>query len=256
MPFFLTAAGPVLFAHVPKCGGTSVEEYLRDRFGPLAFHNKAFNSLPVDQRWSRTSPQHIDWTSAQQIFPPDFFVAAFAVVRHPVARAASAYRFQVQTEKSVSAEVPFADWLRSQSRALRDDPFVDDNHLRPQSDFIPDDCAIFHLEYGLDAIIPWLDSVSGDNAGPRSVSHDNKSAVGDSKARFEPDSADIALICEIYAADFERFAYQPGQKLPIAKRPELGADFLAQAQRDRQRAGGTLARTGQRVKRRLRKWLG
>ncbi len=254
MPIVRIGADLVYYAHVPKCGGSSVEDYLRDRFGPLGFLNKQFTTLPAAQRWSATSPQHIDWASLGQMFPPDYFAAAFAVVRHPLARIISAYQFQVQVEKAVSPDLPFADWLREQAKFLHENPFLADNHLRPQGDFIGDDCTIFHLEYGLDAIIPYLDRLAGNHGGPRAMAHANKGDAAKA-AGPAPTSADIALIAEIYAADFARFGYRVGEKLPLAAKPDLGSDFLAQAATARANAGKFIPRTKARLKRRLRKWL-
>lgn len=254
MPIVKTGSGLIYYAHVPKCGGSSVEDYLRDRFGPLGFLNKAFTALPARQRWSQTSPQHIDRVSLDQLFPPDYFVAAFAVVRHPVARALSAWQFQVQVEKAVSPALPFATWLREQAKILHENPFLADNHLRPQGDFMGEDCTIFHLEHGLDAIIPWLDALVGDQAGPRAMAHAN-SRDGSRSAAPAPTAADIALIGEIYAGDFARFGYRPDQKLPLAAKPGLDADFLAQAAAARAYSGRLIPRLKTRIKRRLRKWL-
>ena len=255
MPIVRIASDLVYYAHVPKCGGTSVEDYLRERFGPLGLLNRKFTALPKPDRWSATSPQHIDWASLGQMFPPDYFAASFAVVRHPVARAFSAWQFQVQVEKAVSPDLPFADWLRQQAEFLHKNPYLDDNHLRPQADFMGSDCAIFHLEYGLDAIIPWLDRLAGNQSGPRAMAHSNRSDTAKT-ASPAPGSADIALIEEIYAVDFARFGYRAGQKLPLTPRPDLAADFLAQAAAARAQANGFIPRTTNRVKRRLRKWLG
>lgn len=254
MPVVRIGAQLVYYAHVPKCGGTSVEDYLRDRFGPLGFLNRGFTALPAARRWSATSPQHIDWASLAQIFPPDYFAASFAVVRHPVARAFSAWQFQAQVEKAASPDLAFADWLRQQAEFVHENPFLADNHLRPQGDFIGEECTIFHLEHGLEAIIPWLDQLAGNQDGPRAMAHSNKGDAGIG-AKLAPSSADIALIEEIYAGDFARFGYLPGQKLPLAPKPVLGPDFLAQAAAARAHSGRLIARTKARIKRRLRKWL-
>lgn len=255
MPIVRIGADLVYYAHVPKCGGSSVEDYLRQRFGPLGLLNRRFGALPAAARWSATSPQHIDWASLGQIFPPHYFAAAFAVVRHPLARALSAYQFQVQVEKAVSPDLPFTDWLRKQAKILHENRFSADNHLRPQSHFMAQDCTIFHLEYGLDAIIPYLDQLAGDALGPRAMAHANKSDERKAAAPT-PSSADIALIEQIYAADFARFGYVSGQKLPLAAKPDLTADFLAQAAAARAQARRLIPRTKARIKRRLRKWLG
>ena len=236
MPFFRTAGQIVYFAHVPKCAGTSVEDYLIARFGPLAMLDRRFLAAPPETRWSRTSPQHVDWQSLQTILPATMIDAVFTVVRHPVARAESAFHFQIGVERSIPPETRFSDWLREQIAMMRADPFVLDGHMRPQTDFVPEGAAVFHMEHGLDALIPWLDALAGNSDKPRAIGHSNqrKPAPDQDAAppRVRPDAADITLIEEAYAADFARFGYVAGARAPQAAAPALPADFAAARDRD------------------------
>jgi hypothetical protein len=242
MPFFRTAGKIVYFAHVPKCGGTSVENYLTERFGPLAMLDRRFQSGDPAMRWSRTSPQHIDWRSLRTILPPDYIDAVFTMVRHPIARAESAYHFQIGVEKTVAPETPFSDWLADQVARLERDPFALDNHMRPQTDFVPEGAAVFHLEHGPDALIPYLDGLAGGADGPRAIGHSNKRASGAQKAAPPPHQipgpADLAQLVEIYGADFERFGYTPEDRAPQAARPVLDEGFKLARDRERARRDG------------------
>lgn len=95
MPIVRVGDQLVYFAHVPKCAGTSVEEYLAARFGPLAFLDRAYPDRDGrDSAWNRTSPQHIDVATFERLFPADLFAASFTVVRHPANRLLSSYRFE------------------------------------------------------------------------------------------------------------------------------------------------------------------
>jgi hypothetical protein len=60
MPFFRINSDLHYSCHVPQCGGVSVESYLQDRFGELAFQNSKFYRRPEGHRWTKTSPQHVD----------------------------------------------------------------------------------------------------------------------------------------------------------------------------------------------------
>ena len=86
MPFFKAAQKIVYFAHVPKCGGSAVEDYLLARFGAVSFLDKNFFAQPASLHWTRSSAQHISADALVRLFPADFFDASFAVVRHPVDR--------------------------------------------------------------------------------------------------------------------------------------------------------------------------
>lgn len=254
MPIARIASQTVYFVHIPKCAGSSVEDYMRDRFGPLAFLDRRYLAQDPVQRWTQSSPQHVDWPSLMRLFPVDYFDAIFAVVRHPLSRALSAYRFQAKVEGSIPAGMGFGDWLEHEAEARETTPYRSDNHSRPQVDFLPPEdgphCAVFHLEHGLDALIPWFDRVEGAARGPRAMQHTNAaSTLGD---RTPPTAEEIALVAQIYAADFARFGYAPDQPAPLAAPPELSAAFLAA----NQRARTPMRRLPTKLRLRARKWLG
>lgn len=211
MPLILIDGRPVLFVHVPKCAGTSVEEYLRSHFGQLAFLDREFGKVPVQERWSRSSPQHAEAAALQRLFPPCFLHASFAVVRHPVSRLISVFRFQRDIEMRIDARTSFADWLEELSQSSR--PWAYDNHTRPMVEMVPDDTAVFRLEDGFDPIVDFLESLCSDgrrlprdvpvrNALERRLAHERRTAVP-----VVPDEREKALIKRLYAADFERFGY-------------------------------------------------
>jgi hypothetical protein len=254
MPIFRALEKLVYFAHIPKCGGTSIESYIKERFGAVAFLDNQFTKRDPSQKWSKTSPQHVDRESLEHLFPPGFFDATFAVVRHPVSRIISAYHFQINVEKSIPISEPFSVWLENQARILKHNPFTLDNHFRPQVDLVPRECTIFHLEYGLQAIIPYLDRLVGDRHGPRAIAHTNKRASSGTAGHSEPaalNSSDLALIEQIYAADFARFGYVTQEKYPNSPRPELEPSFLKQNTAERARMERTLNKYWAKVKRRL-----
>jgi len=60
MPIIKADNKLVLYAHVPKCGGSAVSWYLKERFGLIAFQDSHHTRHAAQTVWSRTSPQHID----------------------------------------------------------------------------------------------------------------------------------------------------------------------------------------------------
>jgi hypothetical protein len=190
----------------------------------------------------------------QALLPAAFFDAVFTIVRHPVSRIVSAYHFQAEVYRSAACEAGFSDWFRTQARAFEEDPFILDNHFRPQVDFIPAECRIFHLEHGLDALVPYIDGLVGNQDGPRFVSHVNQRGGGKSSkpdASVTPSSADIALIEQIYAADFARFGYAADRREPMAPKPALAPEFLAANAVERARMDRPLNRIAARVRRKI-----
>ena len=263
MPVFRIGEKLCYFAHVPKCGGSSVDIYLEERFGTLGFHDSEFTGHEKAERWSKTSPQHIDWASLQHLLPEAMLDAVFVVVRHPVARIVSAYHFQVEVERTVPCTITFSSWLKHQLKHQLErretDPFAVDNHVRPQIDFIPENCTVFHLEHGLDAIVPYLDGLAGASSGPRVIRHWNKRTSKDRKGPAVEqtlEAADLALIREIYARDFERFGYDPERPEPAAPKPALPADYIAARDAELARTSRLLHRTTTRIRRGIARRLG
>lgn len=243
MPIIRAGSQLIYYAHVPKCGGSSIESYLMNRFGQIAFFNKRHHSIPVAHRWSQTSPQHIDLATRDQLFPDGFFDHSFAVVRHPVRRLISAYHFQLEVEQSTPANISFSFWLEGLADTMAADPFVYDNHTRPMVDLVPDDAKVFHLEHGLDAIVPWLDELTESNNAARVIGKVNERKTGFGKSqKVEPSKADIDAIVELYAKDFERFGYQPGSHDPVTAAPELSTAYLQERDAEIARVEGPAAR--------------
>lgn len=115
MPIFRTGRGVLYFAHVPKCAGTTLETYLTDRFGigsRSLFDSFYLRPKPTD-RWSRSSPQHIDAHSLSLMFGPVFFDRMFAILRHPVLRLRSVYMYQRDVEGFIDPQERFLQWLEA-----------------------------------------------------------------------------------------------------------------------------------------------
>jgi hypothetical protein len=253
MPFFRTAGKLVYYAHVPKCGGSAVARYIAQRFGPLAFHDSGFLRRPAAARWTRSSPQHVDAATLARLIPPALFDASFAVVRHPVARIVSTYHFQREVEGTIPPNLPFAEWLAQLAPDDPAEPFAYDNHIRPMTDIVPAGATVFHLEHGLDALVPWFDAVAGNAEGPRAILPENERGArgGAAGERARPTAADVARIAQLYAADFARFGYAPQTPLPAAPAPVLPAAALAARDRELAAARRPLARLLRRLRRHL-----
>lgn len=225
------------YAHVPKCGGSSVEAYLRTRFGSLAFLDTRYLSQDESLRWTRSSPQHLALADFQRLVPPDWIATSFAVVRHPLHRLVSAFQFQVEVEGTVAPIWTIDEWFDDWLQKSATHPFLYDGHLRPQSDLIPQDATIFRLEDGLDAIIAHLDRLAGKAEGPRMIAVENvrKKTAGPEASRDRPSEATLQKIAAYYAEDFRRFGYDPAQ---TAKPPRPKAEAKGLLRRITEKLGG------------------
>jgi hypothetical protein len=83
------------------------------------------------------------------------------------------------------------------------EPRVYDNHIRPQADLLPEGTNIFKLEDGIDALIPYLDGILGEEAADFEIPHLLKSK----REEISISRQDIRLIRNYYKEDFERFGY-------------------------------------------------
>lgn len=256
MPFFRAEKKLVYYTHVPKCGGSAIAYYLEDRFGALGFYDNSFHKKRArNAAWSATSPQHVDAETLQSLLPMTFFDAMFAVVRHPVPRTVSTYHFQREVEGRIPADVSFSDWLRTLETSGFG-VFEYDNHVLPMDLLVPEASTIFHLEHGLDAIVVWLDLLTGKTTGPRVIMPENArgALVGVKSEKVVPTSEDISCIGRIYAADFARFGYRPDHLEPKSPPPELTEAFVAARNQAFKSLQHPFNHFRQRLRRRLRRF--
>ena len=240
MPFFKAGSKLIYYAHVPKCGGTSVERFIHGRAGDIALVDTTYMAVPEEMRWSKTSPQHINVEALERLIPLSFFDACFTIVRHPVSRVVSAYHFQMELEKKISKNIAFSDWLEDLTETMDENPYAYDNHLRPMDHIVPYGAEVFYLEHGLDALVPYFDGLLGNRAAPRAIHRVNERIAKGEKV--VPTDADIARIGELYAVDFERFGYTLGQKQPEAPAPVLSAEIIAERDAEFKAASSPMAK--------------
>ena len=263
MPLARIGSKLIYFAHIPKCAGSSVEDYLEERFGLLAFLDRTHLDAAASTQWSRSSPQHVDWASLNKMIPRDFIDEAFAVIRHPLSRAVSAYRFQAEVEGTIAEGMGFGDWLRAEAAKRDMDPFRNDNHLRPQVEFLPPEgsglpCAVFHMEHGLDALVPYLDHLDGQARGPRGLRFSNTAGHNTAAkgawnvGHVKPDAQERALVMRLYSQDFEQLGYQIDDPAPLTPAPSLSPEDVVAAATYRTKAAHPLNRVARGMRRRLR----
>jgi hypothetical protein len=204
----------IYFAHCPKAGGTSVEQFMVARWGERVGHL----GWGWDREWTGrggeraggipSSPQHYTWDDARRVLPrpPD---AVFAVVRDPVARMVSEYRYQQSERRGGRLAGPlrrmgFSTWLCMMAEVYACNPYAFDNHFRPQAQFVPHGAKVFRLEDGLGQVGQWLCAQAGE-AGPVAMPHELR--TGARAPRVEPTREDLDLIRVWYSMDFVRFGY-------------------------------------------------
>jgi hypothetical protein len=223
MPILRYRDKTIYYAHIPKCAGSSVEDYLQDRFGPLDLLDRGWHSRPDEIRRGRSSPQHMTLEALYRQFPSDMFDLHFAMVRHPARRLISAFLHN-RNHRLID---PFLS-LDGLLRFLEDgDPTIHrntDNHFLPATAFVDSSAKVFRLEDGGGDLIRWLDALAGDSDGPRELPRSNEKSAPPAEAQSQLRNRIIsqlqpqlpalgrpllARIAAIYSDDFDRFGYDP-----------------------------------------------
>lgn len=213
------------FAHIPKCGGTSVERYVQGlNCVSMAFIDERYVSHAPDQHWNISSPQHVDGESFARLFPMDFFTAFFAIVRDPMSRLESAYKFQRTRERRIG-DVSFDTFVKTSLRKNYLTRGWMDNHFFPQSGFFYPSAnyQVFKLEEnGVAFAKEFIDHALFGNAAGRNIAHTNRagSKTGIPAEDLELSTEGLELAQELYAMDFDNFNY-PRRTSGASNEPQI-----------------------------------
>ena len=201
MPVFAINGKSVLFIHVPKTGGTTVERVL-SQFGPMSLHNggNCFRDQFRGGWLSKPVPlQHLHGALLKRLLLPGQFDLVFMLVRDPVQRMISEYRHSRGLGRP-EAMLPFSAWLRICLRLVRSDPSFRNNHFRGQADYHVDGAKVLHFEDGMLQCINEISAALGI-AKLENLPHERRSK----NYAAEPTLSDVELIQQAFAADYEMF---------------------------------------------------
>ncbi|WP_170286245.1 sulfotransferase family 2 domain-containing protein [Nocardioides rubriscoriae] len=194
----------MLFAHVPKTGGTAIER---------AFSDSGFGSMYRDmspphkgaRALRRCSPQHLHAQLLCDLFRLDLFAITFTVVRDPVARFRSEFLYRNRRSGASLTPELVETWGIDVLNRRKEDPYVHDNHLRPQHEFVTPGMQVYRYEDGLDVVVRSLreDHGVGVTAG---LTHVNEpQGLRSDDVPITPRL--LSALLATYEADFELFGY-------------------------------------------------
>jgi hypothetical protein len=209
----LARIGPKIlyFVHIPKNGGGSVVAYLEQK-GPVALRFR------TRLQWSATTVQHMNADIYSKLVPEDFYDESFAVLRDPVERLKSEYRYRVAR---MDTTLTFGDWVQLVLQATRKDPFFSDNHIRPQVDFLRRNTRLFRFETGLDTVFDWIDSVTATPPGDRNL-HRHETAARQIDILEETSQG----IRDFYEADYKLLSAFEQDGRPAIRLKKLKCDIM------------------------------
>ena len=144
MPILENNGKRVLYLHIPKTGGTTINNWL----GSVV--RRSFYSGSTPQGF-KVTPQHLPLGDFRVLFDDDYFDWKFAIVRNPYDRLESEFFYLTHNAFKRSGRRPdFSTWVVNNLDGFRRNPFIHDNHLRPQLDFLDSDVTVFRFENGLE----------------------------------------------------------------------------------------------------------
>lgn len=203
MPLYRHDGNLVLFVHIPKTGGSTIEEALHNAGAKQALkHNKLMG-------FSNSTPQHMTWDVTRFWIPKGFYDYAFAVVRHPLNRLMSEYYYRTSLADAPLPE--FEKWVVQKFKRHKEYPYVNDNHIRPQVDFVGPAVEIFRLEDGIEKPIAAGMSRLGLPPATARIGNSRKS----DPTPLAISAKVLAQTCRFYAADFKAFGYNPTDIPPM-----------------------------------------
>ena len=155
MPVLSVAGKTILFIHVPKTGGLAVEQHFKEH-GNVSFKHTLNRELGL-----RCAPVHFHGALLESLFHPSLFDHVFMVVRNPIDRAVSDFRYLVRRRQLADNPPNFSRWLRYRLFRASLNPYYMDNHFRPQLEFECFDTAVYRFEDGLSAPIADMNAKLG-----------------------------------------------------------------------------------------------
>jgi hypothetical protein len=196
VPVFYRYGIKILYIHIPKTGGTAIEMFFEKNGFGIAYLDRGSNFGNLNPT-RRCSPQHMEAAILSKVFRLSSFDYIFMTVRHPITRILSEYKMRV-AEKIDLPDVN--TWVRRFLRRYGDDPYMMDNHIRPQVDFWVEHADVFRQEDGFGP--DWIEQIAGRI--PCKLQQRNTEIA----MRFDVKAADQSDLSGASAAALRRF-YEP-----------------------------------------------
>jgi len=209
MPVFMKDGKNILFIHIPKAAGSSMESIFRKSGYFMGYHDHGHKMPNSMNHLRRCSPQHMHAEMLEGHFVIDRFDLIFTVVRNPYDRIRSEYVMRYGYLTNRESLISFSNWITNTFEKYRQNPYIYDNHIRPQSEFITRKCHIYHLEDGLDSIFQNLNQNFDLNLNLERVEKrlDSSNSSFGSSNNIKIDFTTKNSIKSFYIDDFYKFGY-------------------------------------------------
>ena len=203
----------ILHSFVPKTGGTAILNYFKKN-GAMVYFDSINNALSFPKVGVLKCPtQHFHYELLDSMFNIDKFISSFSIVRNPIDRIRSDYVWSQRGVIAGGSPVSFDDWVDYVFAKYQSNPFILDNHIRPQSEFIgPKIKTIYKYEEGLNTVVESIfKDLKIQTIKPVEIERLNTSeeylSNGLKASDIEIKSATKDKIMKFYEADFKTFDY-------------------------------------------------
>ena len=216
VPVFHIHGEQHLFIHIPKTGGSSIEESL----APHLEIRLKYNGVPPGHP---CPPQHLHLAELGARCDLAAMKSKFAIIRHPIARLISEFKFRTASRNTL---IDFDLWATRALRLAKSDPYYLDNHMRPQTEFVGDDVDILRFEDGMETLFAAILGKLGLADRKIPLVWEKRSAP----RRIRMTHRLRAAIQETYAQDFDAFGYDPNTGFSAEVTPDPAPISLRSAQ--------------------------
>jgi hypothetical protein len=206
VPVFSKPDRTVLFVHIPKAAGSTLEQMFV-RSGWRVALRETQKTHPRLRPLRRCSPQHYHAALLQELLRVDRFDAIFTVTREPVSRFRSEYVMRQGRNPRIDS-VAVEEWADRVLARREDNPYALDNHLRPQHEFVLPGSLVYRLEDGLESAVADLNErfdLGVTTAVPPAMEGFKRAGVRSSEV--EVSDRLHTTLRSVYADDFARFGY-------------------------------------------------
>lgn len=141
MPLFSNENTTLLYIHIPKCAGSSVNQILADSSKNVGlYYTNENHDFPCN-------PQHFQASLLQNICSTNEVQNSVAIVRHPILRIVSEHLYRNNLRRNSSKpEYSFSRDIQHYFRNYKYNNYIYDNHIRPQLEFIFPETKVFKIE--------------------------------------------------------------------------------------------------------------
>lgn len=144
MPVFTRENQKILFIHVPKTAGSSINKL----FLKNGFEMSYYSEGSINRYKNLCGPQHMDQKLLKEEFDNKDFTYVFSVYRDPIDRHLSEFTWAPWGLMGRDIYTPelFEEWCPKIFKEYKTNPYRFDNHIRPQNEFFDEIVDVYNFD--------------------------------------------------------------------------------------------------------------